>query len=458
MPYPTPERLVMEDSIQRPAQGASSARRLAPPPMHSPTLRTLGLALLCLLAPACVGNSEGGQTSPNTTPVDQGPAAALNGIDTDADGDGDGIVDLPPTVPALIHDVFTRYTIVETPNGGRVHVLAQSGVDDSRLRRVREVMRQHLTNVPGTSQGADKTDVANAMSNRGATFVIFRDPASANPSIPAVAAFLAAFGERAWGLIANAVVLEGSPAYLAASPAIDNTFGATAVLVHRAGFAFARPQHFAAARALMEAATAAAMFTPPASFPVADRDDAWVGLLLDVHSGVWGHDPLGNGRAGTTASYAFHRRDAMAAGDAAGLAWIEAFFAPSHGFAALIEPSFTGNFDCLLRANLPYTNRSQYLRDLELQGTNAAEIFAAREPSRLVGNAGNNNLKGRGGNDQLFGGAGIDTAVYDGPRADYTITNVGGMVTVTDTQSARDGTDQLVGFERLQFSDQGLNL
>ena len=46
----------------------------------------------------------------------------------------------------------------------------------------------------------------------------------------------------------------------------------------------------------------------------------------------------------------------------------------------------------------------------------------------------------------------IDTAVFTGPRADYTVTVNGGVVTVTDNVGT-DGTDTLRNIERLQFAD-----
>ena len=73
----------------------------------------------------------------------------------------------------------------------------------------------------------------------------------------------------------------------------------------------------------------------------------------------------------------------------------------------------------------------------------------------LVGGAGNDTLTGGAGNDSLDGGNGIDTAVFSGPRATYTVLqNAGGFV-VTDTQLAdgNDGSDILSGIERLAFAD-----
>ena len=59
----------------------------------------------------------------------------------------------------------------------------------------------------------------------------------------------------------------------------------------------------------------------------------------------------------------------------------------------------------------------------------------------------------------LSGVAGEDTAVFSGPRANYTVTSAGGVVTVTQTgadvvgQRVTDGTDVLRNIERLRFSD-----
>jgi Ca2+-binding RTX toxin-like protein len=55
--------------------------------------------------------------------------------------------------------------------------------------------------------------------------------------------------------------------------------------------------------------------------------------------------------------------------------------------------------------------------------------------------------------------AGIDTAVFSGNRAEYTVTNVNGLVTVTHTTPGvvDDGTDTLRNIERLQFADATIN-
>ena len=67
----------------------------------------------------------------------------------------------------------------------------------------------------------------------------------------------------------------------------------------------------------------------------------------------------------------------------------------------------------------------------------------------LTGGGGHDVLSGRAGNDRLEGGEGTDTAVFSGARAGYAIALTGTGATVTGA----DGTDTLLGIERLAFAD-----
>jgi Ca2+-binding RTX toxin-like protein len=72
----------------------------------------------------------------------------------------------------------------------------------------------------------------------------------------------------------------------------------------------------------------------------------------------------------------------------------------------------------------------------------------------LTGDAGANVLKGNAGNNVIDGGNGADTVVFSGSSADYDVTTVGGVTTVTDLRGgAPDGIDTLSNVEYLQFSD-----
>jgi hypothetical protein len=84
-------------------------------------------------------------------------------------------------------------------------------------------------------------------------------------------------------------------------------------------------------------------------------------------------------------------------------------------------------------------------------GTIASQTLAGGNfNDTLSGGGGNDTLWGHGGNDSIDGGDGIDTAVFSGPRAAYTITVLLGTVTI----SGPDGTDTLANVERLRFDDE----
>jgi len=69
------------------------------------------------------------------------------------------------------------------------------------------------------------------------------------------------------------------------------------------------------------------------------------------------------------------------------------------------------------------------------------------------GSAQRDKFWGVGGNDILDGKGGVDTAIYRGAAAEYTVTVSGSGLVVADMTTTRDGTDTLTAVERLQFSD-----
>jgi hypothetical protein len=85
-----------------------------------------------------------------------------------------------------------------------------------------------------------------------------------------------------------------------------------------------------------------------------------------------------------------------------------------------------------------------------LQGGNGTDdLVGTAGADTLVGGNGRDFLTGLGGDDLLDGGKGLDTAIYAGAMADYTITRTEQGFIVSGTE----GMDTLVGMERLQFAD-----
>lgn len=85
-----------------------------------------------------------------------------------------------------------------------------------------------------------------------------------------------------------------------------------------------------------------------------------------------------------------------------------------------------------------------------LAGTENGNIITAVQNFEF-GNAANDWLQTTASNDILDGGAGLDTAIYGGIRAEYTLARTSSGMTAF---SASEGTDTLVSIERLQFTDE----
>src|SRR4051812_1549457 len=93
-----------------------------------------------------------------------------------------------------------------------------------------------------------------------------------------------------------------------------------------------------------------------------------------------------------------------------------------------------------------------------IQGTKQADLnlMGTDNNDTMQGKDGNDFITGGKGNDNIDGGNGIDTAVYSGNYADYSITAKGtgnDKITVSDSVAGRDGTDQLKHVEFLKFAD-----
>jgi Ca2+-binding RTX toxin-like protein len=91
--------------------------------------------------------------------------------------------------------------------------------------------------------------------------------------------------------------------------------------------------------------------------------------------------------------------------------------------------------------------------------TGVDHLLGGAGNDRLDGGSGNDVLMGGAGNDTLIGGSGTDSAHFGGTRSDYTITHGADGIQVVDRRgSAGDGSDILIGVERLHFADTSLAL
>lgn len=101
-----------------------------------------------------------------------------------------------------------------------------------------------------------------------------------------------------------------------------------------------------------------------------------------------------------------------------------------------------------------YNNDTRSLIREAIGGSGNDTIIGNDANNSLIGGGGNDTITGGAGNDTTDGGTGTDTAVFSGKKGDYTFSNVGGVLKVTDIRSGRpDGVDLLKSVEQLKFAD-----
>ncbi|WP_375753859.1 hypothetical protein [Vibrio sp. HN007] len=146
--------------------------------------------------------------------------------------------------------------------------------------------------------------------------------------------------------------------------------------------------------------------------------------------------------------------------DATGFGFANEFLPKFHQYTARIDsaqtstyfqanPS-TGNTFKLQLSTDPsevYTYKSQYLKNVKIIGNAAINI---------LGNSANNYFEGNSANNEIDGSDGTDVLKVNGPRASYTITNLGNNT--TEFSGPGIGTDKLVNVEYIKFTDQTYKL
>lgn len=338
---------------------------------------------------------------------------------------------------------FNRYAEVVAPNGKPIRIFVQEGVTDHQAHRARNVLRFFLSDLAGSTYGADKSAVANAMADNQAALML---PAGAHEE-----------GNEppfdAQPLYAAEMTVEGGPWYQNNNwDHRDATFEEIFHLVHDAGIGThmpgALPDFQTALRAEAEAAIGDGRWGIPVDSGVTDwieelrREDSlaqeYIASVIDSYYGYWG--AFDDAPGGMWGIYIAKNRAEIESLDPAGLALLEAFLPSMVDYEARLDERFTGTFSLAFDPSEPYTHKSQYLINATLTGSNAAN---------LTGNAFDNRLRGNTSDNTIDGGQGTDTVIYCHPAADYTITTVEDWTTVTGP----DGTDRLFDIERIWFHD-----
>ncbi|MCH2148438.1 MAG: hypothetical protein MK095_03305 [Phycisphaerales bacterium] len=359
-----------------------------------------------------------------------------------------GIRPLDESKRRLRREGFTKYAEVIAPNGKSIRIIAQPGVRNIAVARARNLLQFFLTDVPGSRYGADKSAVANAMADNRAMLMMpeGRHIEGREPHV------------NAQPLFEDETPVDGSTWYLQSDwDHRDAGFEEIFHLVHDAGIGTFQPGALPAYQEALDAEARASIKDGRWGISIDPGVQDWleeleeedslaqeyIASVIDTYYGLWAaFDERPGGMWGI---YCAKTRDELDTKDPRGRALLEAFLPPMmNGYEALIDPDFTGTFLLTYDTNHPYTHKSRWYVDARLTGTNN---------SNLTGNASDNTLTGNAGDNMLDGGPGTDTAMFRGPRSDYTIERLERGTRVQDAQHDRDGTDTLINIEHLRFAD-----
>jgi len=352
------------------------------------------------------------------------------------------VVATPDTYPTHIEWGFDRYAEVLAPNGGAIKIFAATEVTDEMVMRARNVLRFFLTDVPGSTYGVDKSEVANQMASNGATLML---PGGAHEE-----------GEEppfdAQPLFQDEMTVEGGEWYMTNDwNHRDATFEEIFHLVHDMGIGTYMPGALPDYQAALKAEALASLEDGRWGIPIDPGVDEWIDELaeedslaqeyiasvIDSYYGYWGAFDEPGGMWGV---YIAQNREEIADKDPQGKALLEAFLPPMANYEARLSSGFEGIFEMSFNAGLPYTHKSQYLVQVTLTGMN---------DSSVTGNASDNLLRGNPANNTLDGGEGQDTVIYCHPQEAYTFLSDGPSLIV----QGPDGSDTLLNVERVYFAD-----
>ena len=360
-----------------------------------------------------------------------------------------GIVPLPNGFHKKMNEVFTKYTKITAENGRPIHLFAQSGVNNEKLIRAREILRMYLTPVPNSKYGTSKFFVANSMADRNAALFFFDSEKSYESSSSKLQ--FVPFNYQ--DLYATESILPGSSSYIYNEPR-DATFEEILHMVQDFGITPMMPLYQKEISVAAEKAVSSNVYNPPSDLPKADYDQEYLASVWDVYRDAWRYTtpPAQYGE------YKYNTRESLKEKDLEGYKLITSFLPEYLTYNARLDPNFNGVFHLDLKNELSYTFKSQYLLNVTLTGNLNSGLMGNNKDNVLTGNSGNNLITGSGGDDLLNGLSGKDTAVFTGKYSEYAVSTSNKITTIKDMVKNRDGRDSLKNIETLKFSDKIITL
>jgi hypothetical protein len=341
---------------------------------------------------------------------------------------------------------FNRYTNVVTPNGGKIHIVAQSNLTDEQIVRARSTLEHFLENYPGSKYGSDKSELANKMSENGAILTLLNGQDDGNNPVEV----------NGQALFENEIQVEGHPWYINQeyNNHRDATYEEILHLVHDYGigidghnsFPGAMPEYQSEIREAQKIALSNNLWGIDAERWINELIDEnsltqeYLAALIDSYYGLWGAWTDSNTH-GMWGIYVAKTRDEILTEDPIGAEIMNnKFFHPHLTYNARIDSSFNGNFSLRFDSSKPYTNHSQYLKDITLLGSNDISVSINQLDNNITGNQG------------------INTVIFSGNSSEYILNISDNKASVIDKISDRNGINILQNIEKLEFKDQTIEL
>lgn len=356
-----------------------------------------------------------------------------------------GIGPVPTSLGSQYTSNFDRYTKVTAPNGRAIHIVAQTNITDEQIIRCRSILEHYLRNYPGSTYGHDKSAVANKMADNNAVLLLLNGSDDGQNPVRA----------PGQALYQNEIQVEGHTWYVNQDYTHrDAAFEEILHLVHDFGIGVDGPNSSPGALPAYQAEIRAAQQHALTNNLWGFGDAQWIteltaenslsqeylAAVIDSYYGLWGAwtESTTYGMGGI---YVAKTREEIVGEDPMGQQLLDnKFFHPYLTYNARIDAGFTGTFWLKFNTSIGYTHHSRYLKDITLLGNNNVNVQINEWDNDITGNAGTN------------------TTIFSGSRDEYTINTSSGITIVTDTIANRDGRNTLRNIEKLQFSDQTIDL
>ena len=341
---------------------------------------------------------------------------------------------------------FNRYTKVVTPNGGKIHIVAQSNLSDEQIVRARSTLEHFLKNYPGSKYGNNKSELANKMAENGAILTLLNGQDDGNNPVEV----------NGQALFENEIQVEGHPWYINQdyNNHRDATYEEILHLVHDYGigidghnsFPGTMPKYQSEIRQAQKNALSTNLWGIGADRWINELTDEnsltqeYLAAIIDSYYGLWGGWTDSNTHGMWGIYVAKTRNEIFLEDPIGGEIMNNKFFHPYLTYNARIDSSFNGVFSLKFDSLKPYTNHSQYLKDITLLGNNDTSVYINQLDNNITGNKGTN------------------TVIFNGNSSEYIIDITDIETSVTDKVSNRDGINVLKGIEKVKFTDQTIRL